>query len=181
MPPWCARRCFTSGAGFVHVTMHITRVQTSLRYPSTNSAMVVRFHCCTLCELPSPLKLLHGVILAFHLPIFLMYPSSSGGLFPLHNACSFGHVEVVSTLLQHKANPSARDSWNFTPLHEAASKGRVDVCISELFACLQVFRMCVCVCVHVCVCVCVCMCVCVCVCGWGVYVFQMLVHYMWTS
>ena len=49
----------------------------------------------------------------------------------MHNACSFGHSEVVSTLLKHGANPNARDNWNFTPLHEAAIKDKVDVCISK--------------------------------------------------
>lgn len=55
--------------------------------------------------------------------------SSLGGLIPLHNASSFGHAEVVSLLLTHGANPNARDNWNFTPLHEAAIKGKIDVCI----------------------------------------------------
>ena len=54
-----------------------------------------------------------------------------GGLIPLHNACSFGHAEVVSVLLKHGADPNARDNWNYTPLHEAAHKGKVNVCISE--------------------------------------------------
>ncbi|QQP51708.1 Poly polymerase, partial [Caligus rogercresseyi] len=37
-----------------------------------------------------------------------------GGLIPLHNACSFGHAE---------------DNWSYTPLHEAAVKGKTDICI----------------------------------------------------
>ena len=32
-------------------------------------------------------------------------------------------------LLQHGADPNARDNWNYTPLHEAAIKGKIDVCI----------------------------------------------------
>ena len=56
---------------------------------------------------------------------------SSGGLIPLHNACSFGHADVVTLLLKHGADPNSRDNWNFTPLHEAAIKGKVDVCISK--------------------------------------------------
>lgn len=55
----------------------------------------------------------------------------SGGLIPLHNACSFGHADVVSLLLKNGADPNSRDNWNFTPLHEAAIKGKVDVCISK--------------------------------------------------
>lgn len=51
----------------------------------------------------------------------------SSGLVPLHNACSFGHLEVVSLLLEAGADAQAEDLWNFTPLHEAASKGRLQV------------------------------------------------------
>ena len=55
-----------------------------------------------------------------------------GGLIPLHNACSFGHADVVQLLLQHGADANARDNWNYTPLHEAAIKGKIDVCIGRL-------------------------------------------------
>ncbi len=61
-----------------------------------------------------------------------------GGLIPLHNACSFGHTEVVRHLLVHGANPNALDNWNFTPLHEAAIKGKADVCVGMWFVCLFV-------------------------------------------
>ena len=54
-----------------------------------------------------------------------------GGLIPLHNACSFGHAEVVQLLLKAGADPNARDNWNYTPLHEAAIKGKLDVCIGK--------------------------------------------------
>ncbi len=67
------------------------------------------------------------------------YPHTlPGGLIPLHNACSFGHCEVVIALLAHGADPNGRDNWNFTPLHEAASKDKVDVCISKslVFVCV---------------------------------------------
>lgn len=55
-----------------------------------------------------------------------------GGLHPLHNACSFGHADVVRLLLEAGANPNIKDNWNYTPLHEAASKGKIDVCIALL-------------------------------------------------
>ena len=35
-------------------------------------------------------------------------------------------------MLKWGADPNSRDSWNFTPLHEAAIKGKVDVCIGML-------------------------------------------------
>jgi tankyrase len=54
-----------------------------------------------------------------------------GGLHPLHNACSFGHADVVRLLLHAGACPNTRDNWNYTPLHEAAIKGKVDVCIGR--------------------------------------------------
>uniref|UniRef100_UPI00398EBF96 poly [ADP-ribose] polymerase tankyrase-2 isoform X2 n=1 Tax=Pristiophorus japonicus TaxID=55135 RepID=UPI00398EBF96 len=43
---------------------------------------------------------------------------------PLHFA-----AEVVNLLLCHGADSNARDHWNYTPLHEAAIKGKIDVCI----------------------------------------------------
>lgn len=52
-----------------------------------------------------------------------------GGLHPLHNACSFGHADVVRLLLEAGASPNTTDNWNYTPLHEAAQKGKIDVCI----------------------------------------------------
>ena len=70
------------------------------------------------------LSAVHSLIITFFL-IFL------GGLIPLHNACSFGHAEVVRILLRHGADPNSRDNWNYTPLHEAAVKGKVDVCVGR--------------------------------------------------
>jgi len=51
-----------------------------------------------------------------------------GGLVPLHNACSYGHYDVVVLLVNAGANVNAADLWKFTPLHEAASKGKYDIC-----------------------------------------------------
>ena len=47
------------------------------------------------------------------------------GLVPLHNACSYGHYEVTELLLKSGASVNAMDLWQFTPLHEAASKNRL--------------------------------------------------------
>ncbi len=47
---------------------------------------------------------------------------------PLHNACSYGHYEVVELLLKYNANVNAVDLWKFTPIHEAAAKGKYEIC-----------------------------------------------------
>jgi len=36
--------------------------------------------------------------------------------------------QVTELLIKHGANVNAMDLWQFTPLHEAASKNRVEVC-----------------------------------------------------
>jgi tankyrase len=46
----------------------------------------------------------------------------------LHNASSFGHVDVATLLIAYNSNVNARDNWSYTPLHEAASKGRTQLC-----------------------------------------------------
>lgn len=46
----------------------------------------------------------------------------------LHNASSFGHVDVATLLINYRSDVNARDNWSYTPLHEAASKGRTQLC-----------------------------------------------------
>lgn len=50
------------------------------------------------------------------------------GLVPLHNACSYGHLEVAQLLVLHGAVVNVADLWKFTPLHEAAAKSKYDIC-----------------------------------------------------
>ena len=41
-----------------------------------------------------------------------------GGLIPLHNAASYGHIEIAQLLLDAGSHVNANDRWQFTPLHE---------------------------------------------------------------
>lgn len=41
-----------------------------------------------------------------------------GGLIPLHNASSYGHLDIAALLLKHNTIVNATDKWGFTPLHE---------------------------------------------------------------
>lgn len=38
------------------------------------------------------------------------------------------HVDVAAMLIKHNSLVNATDRWNFTPLHEAAQKGRTQLC-----------------------------------------------------
>jgi ankyrin repeat protein len=49
---------------------------------------------------------------------------SFADLTPLHQACENGEVECARLLLEHGANPNARNSDGYTPLHEACQHGR---------------------------------------------------------
>lgn len=51
-----------------------------------------------------------------------------GGLIPLHNASSYGHLDIAALLIKHNTVVNATDKWGFTPLHEAAQKGRTQLC-----------------------------------------------------
>lgn len=43
-----------------------------------------------------------------------------GGLIPLHNAASYGHLDIAALLIKHDTNVNATDRWGFTPLHEVS-------------------------------------------------------------
>lgn len=50
------------------------------------------------------------------------------GLIPLHNAASYGHLDIAALLIKYHTNVNATDRWGFTPLHEASQKGRTSLC-----------------------------------------------------
>lgn len=77
-----------------------------------------------------------------------VHASDKGGLVPLHNASSYGHLEVSQLLIKAGANVNAAgetfeslciklklttmnsyflDLWKFSPLHEAAAKGKQEI------------------------------------------------------
>lgn len=60
----------------------------------------------------------------------------------MHNACSYGHYEVAELLVRHGASVNVADLWKFTPLHEAAAKGKYEICKLLLKVCVS---LCVCV------------------------------------
>jgi tankyrase len=51
-----------------------------------------------------------------------------GMLQPLHNAASFGHIQIAALLIESKCDINARDVYLFTPLHEATLKRKHEVC-----------------------------------------------------
>lgn len=44
---------------------------------------------------------------------------------------------MTKLLLKVGSDGNARDNWLYTPLHEAAAKGKVDVCICKAFYYLE--------------------------------------------
>lgn len=57
-----------------------------------------------------------------------MNAQDKGGLIPLHNASSYGHLDIAALLIKFNTVVNATDKWGFTPLHEAAQKGRTQLC-----------------------------------------------------
>lgn len=47
-----------------------------------------------------------------------MNAQDKGGLIPLHNASSYGHLDIAALLLKYNTVVNATDKWGFTPLHE---------------------------------------------------------------
>lgn len=46
----------------------------------------------------------------------------------MHNASSYGHLDIAALLIKYNTVVNATDKWGFTPLHEAAQKGRTQLC-----------------------------------------------------
>lgn len=42
--------------------------------------------------------------------------------------CSVQHVDIAALLIKFNTCVNATDKWAFTPLHEAAQKGRTQLC-----------------------------------------------------
>lgn len=51
-----------------------------------------------------------------------------GGLIALHNASSYGHLEIAALLIKYNTVVNAVDKWQYTPLHEASQKSRTQLC-----------------------------------------------------
>lgn len=60
-------------------------------------------------------------------PICVDVIGDLSGFTPLHTACELGFLDIVQTLLKHKASISALTSENETPLVLAARMGHWDV------------------------------------------------------
>ncbi len=53
--------------------------------------------------------------------------SDNKGKTPLHHACKHGHLKIVKFLINHGANPEARDKADCTPLFYASFYGYIDI------------------------------------------------------
>lgn len=49
-------------------------------------------------------------------------------LLPLVSSCFLQHVDIAALLIKYNTCVNATDKWAFTPLHEAAQKGRTQLC-----------------------------------------------------
>ncbi|CAG5098084.1 Oidioi.mRNA.OKI2018_I69.XSR.g15365.t1.cds [Oikopleura dioica] len=58
-------------------------------------------------------------------PVIIEFKSSNIFLVKVQ---SYGHYDVVVILVQAGANVNTADLWKYTPVHEAASKGKYDIC-----------------------------------------------------
>jgi len=49
-------------------------------------------------------------------------------LIPIHNASSYGHLEIAALLIKYNTQVNAQDKWLYTPLMEASQKSRTQLC-----------------------------------------------------
>uniref|UniRef100_A0A8C2XJK5 Poly [ADP-ribose] polymerase n=1 Tax=Cyclopterus lumpus TaxID=8103 RepID=A0A8C2XJK5_CYCLU len=63
------------------------------------------------------------------LKLFVQHGYCAGGLtYPLCCLSSSQHVDIAALLIKYNTCVNATDKWAFTPLHEAAQKGRTQLC-----------------------------------------------------
>lgn len=56
---------------------------------------------------------------------------------PLHLACLYGHLKIVSILVDNGANLRCKDKDATTPLHLVCAEGTLDVSFYEKKRCLR--------------------------------------------
>lgn len=81
---------------------------------------------------PAPPSLSDHAFVAHHTPA-LVKCCSSPSLSPLSSSLSASsacvqHVDIAALLIKYNTCVNATDKWAFTPLHEAAQKGRTQLC-----------------------------------------------------
>jgi ankyrin repeat protein len=72
----------------------------------------------------------HTALVAWLLEVGALVDSPSRNpmrVMPLHSAIASKHTEIVKLLLDHDADVNAAQADDFTPLHEAAQNGLLDV------------------------------------------------------